>query len=226
MIPSLATIGGNAAPEITTNEDAQEEVNRKNVFRLAVIGAKEQIAKEITAQVGKSVTDPILRNVDGVNFKKVDEYHLHQLITAVMEGAERPDPIEIRKQITDVMGLVFDWHETGATNQERLAADIVKTAAFGIVIGHDIKAAIILANIVTAARHSSGGTEIAEAQRKIRAIYAYNHAHDDASIKLMMKEIATGDKQRDRTAISGPNRGIAGSKTNFGNGVFVIVVDK
>ena len=88
------------------------------------------MAKEITARVGKSVTKPILRNADRVRFKKVDEYHLHQLVAAVMEGAERPDPMEIRKQITDVMAFVFNWHKTGATNQERLAADIVKAAAF------------------------------------------------------------------------------------------------
>ena len=178
-----------------------------------VVGAKEQMAKEITARVGKSVTDPILRNADGVRFKKVDEYHLHQLVAAVMEGAECSDPIKIRKQITDVMAFVFDWRETGATNQERLATDIVKSAAFGVVIGHNIKAAIILANIATAARLSRGGTEIAEAQRKIRAVYKYNHTHNDASIKLVMKEIATADEQRDITAISGSTGGMANMVT-------------
>ena len=150
-IAAAAALGGNAAPEITTNEDTQEKANRQNIFRLAVVSVKEQMAKEITAWVGKSVTNPIIRNADGVRFKKVDEYHLHQIFAAVMEGAERPDPIEIRNQITYVTAFVFDWRETGAANQERLAADIVKAAAFGVVIGHDIKAAIILAKIVTAA---------------------------------------------------------------------------
>ena len=103
LIATAVAIGGNAVPEITTNEDAQEEANRQNVFGLAVVGAKEQMEKEITARVGKSVTNPILRNADGVRFKKVDKYHLQQLVTTVMEGAERPDPIEIRTQITDVM---------------------------------------------------------------------------------------------------------------------------
>ena len=83
-IAAAAANRGNAAPEITTNEDAQEEANRQNVFRLAVVGAKEQMAKEITARVGKSVTNPILGNTDGIRFKKVDEYHLHQLVAAVM----------------------------------------------------------------------------------------------------------------------------------------------
>ena len=89
----------------------------------------------------------------------------------------------------------------------------MKAAAFGVVIVHDIKSAIILANIATAAQFSSGGTEILEAQRKIRAMYAYNHAHNDASIKDMMKEIATADEQRDRAEILGPTGGLSNMVT-------------
>ena len=40
-IIQAATRGQNATPEITTNEDAQEEATRINAFRLAVIGVKE-----------------------------------------------------------------------------------------------------------------------------------------------------------------------------------------
>ena len=207
-IAAAASISARAVPHIVTN-DAQEEANRQNVFRLACVGAKEQMAKEITAKVGANITNPILRHPDGVRFKKVDEYKLHQLFSAVMEGAERPDPIAIRKQIAAIMDFQFDWRETGATTQERLAADIAKAAAFGVTIGHDIKATIILANIATAARFDSGGTEIGDAQRKIRAAYRYNHVHDDASIKFIMKQIATADEQRDRGAISGTSSGMA-----------------
>ena len=64
------------------------------------------------------------------------------------------------------MAFLFNWRETSATNQERLAADIVKAAAFGVVIGHDVKAAIILANIAMAAKFQQGGTEIAEANER------------------------------------------------------------
>ena len=58
------------AAKITTNEDDQEEVNRQNVFRLACIGAKEGMAKEITARVGTSIKNPILRHPDDVWMKK------------------------------------------------------------------------------------------------------------------------------------------------------------
>ena len=55
------------------------------------------MANEITNQVGTSITNPILCHPDGVRIKKVDEFLLHQLVDAVMQGAERPYPIEIRK---------------------------------------------------------------------------------------------------------------------------------
>ena len=41
LIVEAAARGPNAKPEITTNEDAQEEVTRINVFCLAGIGVKE-----------------------------------------------------------------------------------------------------------------------------------------------------------------------------------------
>ena len=47
--------------------------------------------------------------------------------------------------------------------------DITKADAFGVEICNDIKAMIILANIATAARFSSGWMEIMEVQRKIKA---------------------------------------------------------
>ena len=203
-LEAAALVSSTTAAEITTNEDAQEEANRQNVFRLASIGVKEGMAREITARVGVSITNPILRHPDGVRMKKVDEYLLHELVAAVMEGAERPSPIEIRKQLTAIMAFTFDWRETGATNSERLAADIVKADAFGVKIQNDVKAVIILANIATAARFSSGGTEIMEAQRKIKAAYKYDHRHDDASIKEVMKHLATADEQRDRAAVAAP----------------------
>ena len=63
----------------------------------------------------------------------------------------------------------------------------MKAAAFGVTIAHDAKATIILANIMTAARFNSSGTEIVDAERKIRAAYRYYHVHNNASIKFIMK---------------------------------------
>ena len=105
---AAARIGPREVPDITTNEDAQEEANCQNVFRLASIGVKEGMAKEITARFGTAITNPILQHPDGIQMKKVDECLLHQLVEAVMEGAERPSTIEIQKQITAIMAFTFD----------------------------------------------------------------------------------------------------------------------
>ena len=105
---AAALVSSKEVAEITTNEDAQEEANRQNVFRLASIGVEEGVGKEITARVGTAITNPILRHPDRIRMKKVDKYLLHQLVEAVMEGAERPSPVEIRKQITAIMAFTFD----------------------------------------------------------------------------------------------------------------------
>ena len=102
------------------------------------------------------------------------------------------------------MAFTFNWRETGATNHKRLAADMVKADAFGVTIQNDAQAVIILANIATAAGFSNGGTEIMEAQRKIKAAYKYDHRHDDALIKEIMKKLATADEQRDRAVVAAP----------------------
>ena len=65
----ISTTGFVAVPHISTNEDAQEEANRQNFFRLACVGAKEQMAQEITAKVGANITNPVLRHADGVQYK-------------------------------------------------------------------------------------------------------------------------------------------------------------
>ena len=84
------------APEITTNSDAQDKADRQNTFRLAAISVKEGIAEGITKLVGKDITDPILRTLDGSDFKSVDDFQLHQLITAIGKGAECPEATNIR----------------------------------------------------------------------------------------------------------------------------------
>ena len=84
------------------------------------------------------------------------------------------------------MDFSFDWREAVTTILERLSADIVKASAFGIEIKSDLKAIILLANVAAAARFDSGGTEICEALRKIKAAYTYDHKQDGASITVIM----------------------------------------
>ena len=92
-------------PEITTNSDAQEESDRQKFFRLKAIGVKEGIVEGITKIVGKDITNPILMTTDDINFKSVDGYHIHQLFTAITEGAERPEATNIRRHFVNIAEL-------------------------------------------------------------------------------------------------------------------------
>ena len=67
---AAALISSNAAAKIITNKDAQEEANHQNIFRLACSCAKEGMAKEITARSGITITNFMLRHLDGVRVKR------------------------------------------------------------------------------------------------------------------------------------------------------------
>ena len=84
-------------PEITTHSEAQEEADRQNTYQVAAIGVKEGVAAGITKIIRKDITNPILRTSDGISLKSVDKYQLHQLVTPITDGAERPEATTIRQ---------------------------------------------------------------------------------------------------------------------------------
>ena len=83
-------------PDIANNSNAQDEADRQNVFCLAAIGVKEGIAEGITKIVGRDITNPILKTMHNSDFKSVDQFQIHQLFTAITEGAEIPESSNIR----------------------------------------------------------------------------------------------------------------------------------
>ena len=185
-------------PEFTTNSDAQDEANLRNSYRLAAIGVKEGVAEAITALVGEAITNPVLRSADGLTFKTVDEYQLHELLTAIKEGAERPEATTIRANVVTFVATNFDFRESIAINMERLATAATKVGNSGVKMDNDLKAIILLANVEWAARQS-WGNELSVAHREIKKVYKYNHAHTDASIKEMAKLLSPADEARDKT---------------------------
>ena len=59
------------APKITTNADAQEDVDLRDIFCLTDIGAKETITLGITNLLGTTITNPIPVIADKTDFKTV-----------------------------------------------------------------------------------------------------------------------------------------------------------
>ncbi len=126
---------------------------QRDVFStLGAIGVKEGVAAGITKLVGKDITNPILQTMDEISFKSENDYQLHQLITAITEGADRPEATTIRNQFITIAGMVFDWRDTVTSNAEKFATSAAKTQAYGIRVHNDLKAFVILANIEWVAR--------------------------------------------------------------------------
>jgi len=126
----------------------------------------------------------------------VDDYQLHQLITAITEGADRPEATTIRRQFVSIAGMVFDWRDTVAINVKKFAMTAANMQAYGIRIHDDLKAVVILANVEWAARQL-WRMEISIAHRTIKAKYRYDHTHDTNFIKDILKVLTRSDEARD-----------------------------
>ena len=140
----------NVAPKIATNADAKDEADRQNTARIAAIGVKEAIPAAITLIVGAQITNPILRTTDGSDFRSVDEYELHQLLSDVKGGAERLSATSIRQMMVVVMATTFNWRESAATNLKQLSIAIAKSATYGVRFHNDMKGLVITSNVAHA----------------------------------------------------------------------------
>ena len=187
----------------------------KNRARLVAIGVKKDISAAITSIVGSHITNPILRTTDGSYFRTVDEYDLHQLISAVKGGAKRPSAKYILQMMDDVMATTFDWRVSAATNLEQLLTTIAKAATYGVRFHNYMKGLVITENVAHAVQHP-WGSELAEAQRKIKAKYLYNQVHDAESIIDMMIYLAAADEQRNCQEATAPENSKTDNMVNLG----------
>ena len=96
--------------------------------------------------------------------------------------------------MVDVMATTFDCRESAATNLEQLLTAIAKAATYGVRLHNNMKGLVIMANLPHAA-HQPLGSELVEAQIKIKAKYLYNRVYDANSIIDMMIYLAAADKQ-------------------------------
>ena len=126
------------------------------MFRLAAIGAKEGAAAGISKVVGTDITDATLRTTDGQDFKTVDEYTLYALVRAVIEDAERPSIIDVRKLYVSLCSTKFDFRIKMVINVERLRSQAAKSKGYGVKVGEDVIVLIIIANIEWAASQEWG----------------------------------------------------------------------
>ena len=105
--------------------------------------------------------------------------------------------------MVDLMATNFDWREIAATNLEQLSTAIAKVATYGVRCHNDMKGLVITSNVAHAVQQT-WGSELAEAQRKIKAKYLYNKVHDANLIIDMMSYLAAADEQRNRQEATAP----------------------
>ena len=182
-------------PDISDRQDAEAAAEKLNINYQSIIGAKEAIAEAITMQAGTDITDPVLRTPDGSDFKTVDEFEIFELINAVMNGADRPRPIDILAQYTAVLQFQFVWQDKVRRNAEVLSTRAGRLSAFGLTIDAAQRATVILANLDRAAGEE-WGSDFRPVVQKIRAKYPYNHTFDDAAIEYILAECAKADSVR------------------------------
>ena len=133
----------------------------------------------------------------------MDQYQIHQLFTAITEGAEQPESLNIRQQFVNTAGKTFDWRETVVTNAERMAAMAAKFLGYGVRVHNNLRAVVIRANMEWAAQQT-WGEEISINHSNIFAIYKYNHVPDTESIREILRILATTDATQDRRKSKAP----------------------
>ena len=113
-----------------------------------------------------------------------------------------------------VMATTFNWRESAATNLKQLSIAIAKSATYGVRFHNDMKGLVITDNVAHAA-HQTWGSELAEAQRKIKAKHLYNKVHDADSIIDIMSHLAAADKQRNRQEATEPENSETANMLNL-----------
>ena len=98
------------------------------------MGAKEGVTACVATIVGKVITDPILRTADSMTLKHVDQFYLHGLMKAVVEGADSPATGDVRGKYGAIAATNFDFRNKMVTCVELLNAKIEKMGTYGIKI--------------------------------------------------------------------------------------------
>ena len=134
-------------PIIMSCFDAQDKADHINMVNQVVVGAKEGAMEAITNKVGSDITDAVLRTADGTDYRSIDDYKLHDLVNAAIQGADRPNTSDVLEQLASILSFQFNFQKKVITNVELLRAKIARMHSYGIVVDDTQLALVLLANI-------------------------------------------------------------------------------
>ena len=81
----------------TMHSNALKETDCQKQLNQSVIEAQEGATKGIKAIVNSDVLDTFLRNTDGLDWKVIDGYSLHDVITVILDGINQPTTMSIHE---------------------------------------------------------------------------------------------------------------------------------
>ena len=84
-------------PTITSHAEAQDEADRINQINQAVIGTKDGVTEAFTKKVDSDITDNVLHPANGLDYKSIDDYKLHEFVTAAIQGFDCPNTGDVLK---------------------------------------------------------------------------------------------------------------------------------
>jgi hypothetical protein len=204
----LATANPNQSPAtpptITTTQEANEEADRLNTISQHIIGAKEGTTAALKTIVGTAVLDAVLRTADGADIKGVDEYELHEVLTAILDGADRPTIQAVHEKYNDVLNFDFDFRKKIINNVETLRSMAAKMTNYGHTFTDATIVLVLLTNVTNAAAHNYG-SEFRIAITGIRKMFKDSYVHDALSLKAIMAELSVVDGIRDMKKAPAPS---------------------
>ena len=101
----------------------------------------------IILQVSSDITDAVLCTANNTDLKSIDDYKLHELVNADIQGADRPDTADILGHLTAVLAFKFDFQRKVSSNMELLLANVAHIHSYCITVDDTQLAIILLANI-------------------------------------------------------------------------------
>ena len=85
--------------------------------------------------------------VNGDNFKGIDDYELHEIVSAKTTGADRLATKTVLEQIAGVLGYAFNFQQKVNINMELLRACADRMKSYGITVNDSQLALVPLAKI-------------------------------------------------------------------------------
>ena len=181
-------------PNITTRQEAQDEADRLNQIYQAVLGVNEGFKDKLCKSGGTNALSSVLQQANGQN-KSIDNYTLHELAEACIEGAHRPKATNIFKQIVTAITMQFDFRKKVMDNVmlQKIMINKATATAFGVTVDVSLLVVNFEANMEYAQSHE-WGREFRVSGQAIRKKYPdYSHSHDQKSYGNMVHEYAGAD---------------------------------